>query len=137
MKLTPVYGDTIYYEIGGDATKGSMKVLDSKAFKTRDLRVSFLCVDTKGEHEPEVPKIWSNRITIKSRPFDKGPEKMIELRAAPEAPIRYTTDGSDPKILGAAYDGPFVVPKGTVFVLAVAEKNGIISEQHKIKIDWK
>lgn len=61
---------------------------------------------------------------------------MVELRSAPDAPIRYTTDGSDPKNLGAAYNAPFIVPNGSVFVLAVAEKDGLLSEQHKIGIDW-
>jgi Fn3 associated len=61
---------------------------------------------------------------------------MVELRAAPAAPLRYTTDGSDPKLCGATYDGPFVVPPGTLVVLAVAEKHGIVSECHRLNIHW-
>ena len=62
---------------------------------------------------------------------------MVELCAAPPAPICYTTDGSDPKLSGGSYDGPFVVPSGTHFVLAVAEHDGIASEVHKREITWK
>ncbi len=61
---------------------------------------------------------------------------MVELRAAPDAPIRYTTDGSDPRLSGGSYNGSFVVPPGTLLVLAVAEKNGIVSEQHRLEIRW-
>lgn len=136
LKLTPVNGDTLFYEIGSRATTGSNRISDFKAFKTGALQVSFLCVDSKKEHEPEEPKLWQNRITLKSRTFQKGADKMVELRSAPDAPIRYATDGSDPKNLGAAYNAPFIVPGGSVFVLAVAEKDGILSEQHKIGIDW-
>jgi hypothetical protein len=61
---------------------------------------------------------------------------MVELRAAPDAPIRYTTDGSDPKTSGGNYEGPFLVPLGTRLVLAVAEKQGIASETHRLDIQW-
>lgn len=136
LKLTPVNGDTIFYEVGLKATTGSNRISDFKAFKTGELQVSFLCVDSKKEHDPEEPKLWRNRITLKSKTFQKGADKMVELRSAPDAQIRYTTDGSDPKNLGAVYNAPFIVPSGSVFVLAVAEKDGILSEQHKIGIDW-
>ena len=62
---------------------------------------------------------------------------MVELRAAPDAPIRYTTDGSDPALSGGAYADPFAVPPDTRLVLAVAEKDGIASEQHRREIAEK
>jgi hypothetical protein len=58
------------------------------------------------------------------------------LESAPAAPIKYTTNGSDPKNSGGTYDSPFIVPKGTVVVLVVAEKAGITSEILNIPIDW-
>ncbi len=61
---------------------------------------------------------------------------MVELQAAPTAPIKYTTDGSHPS-QGATYEGAFVVPKGTQVVLAEAEKNGIVSLKFSMQIDWK
>ena len=137
LKLMPVYGDTIYYEVGADATADSLKVSDVKNFQTDELTMSFLCVDSTGEHDTGHPVTWHNRITIKSRVYQDGEQKMIELRAAPEAPIRYTTDGSDPKIAGVSYNSPFVVPGGTLVVLAIAEKNGIVSDLHRLEIDWK
>ena len=135
LKLTPVCGDTLYYEVGAKATSASARVSDPKQFKTRALEISFLCVDTKGDHDTGEAVTWQNRITIKSRTYQSGNDRMVELRAAPEAPLRYTTDGSDPKVCGAAYEGPFVVPPGSLMVLAVAETHGIVAE-HRLELHW-
>jgi hypothetical protein len=135
LKLTPVSGDAVHYEVGAQATPASAKILDPKQFKTAELVASFLCVDSKGEHATGAPVSWQNRITIKSRTYQRGTDKMLELRTAPAAPLRYTTDGSDPKVCGATYDGTCVVPPGTRVVLAAAEKHGIIAE-YRLDIDW-
>ena len=54
---------------------------------------------------------------------------MLELKAAPNSDgrteVRYTTDGSDPKLNGGTYDGPVAIAKGTQVVLAVAECDGV------------
>jgi hypothetical protein len=137
LKLTPVYGDTLHYEINAPATTASLPVADARAFKTSEMEVSFLCIDSTGRHQAGDPVVWRNRITIKSRTFHgPGGEKMVELRSVPTAPIRYTTDGSSPKLSGGSYDGPFVVPPGTLLVLAVAEKGGLISDEHRLEIRW-
>ncbi len=137
LKLTPVNGDNIHYEIGGVATAGSLKVSDTRNFETDELEVSFLCVDSTGEHETSSAETWRNRITLKWQEYQNGPEKMVRLESAPKAIIKYTTDGSDPKNAGGTYDGPFVVPKGTVFVLAYGQKNKISSEVYKFEINWE
>lgn len=136
LTLTAVHGNTLHYEVGAPATSASQIVSDPKNFCTSELEVSFLCVDSQGEHETGTPVTWRNRITIKSRTFASGNDKMIELKAAPHVPIRYTTDGSDPKISGGTYDGPSIVPPGTLCVLAVAEKQGIVSSPHRLDIRW-
>lgn len=69
--------------------------------------------------------------------YQDGEHKMVELRAAPEAPMRFTTSGSDPKISGVPYNEPFVVPPGTLVALAIAEKDGVVSELHRLEIDWQ
>ena len=69
------------------------------------------------------------------RPEAGGGERMVEIRAAPPAvPIRYTTDGSDPSVAGGAYTEPFAVPAGARLILAVAGKDGIVSEVHRREI---
>ena len=135
LRVTPVNGDTLYVEIGAPATAASQK-LSGRDYETDALIVSFLAADSTGKHETGEPVTWNNRITIKSRVYGSSEDKRVELRTAPPAPTRYTTDGSDPKVAGGVYDDPFAVPGGSRFVLAVAEDKGITSETHKVSVDW-
>ena len=129
LRLSPVNADTLYMEIGGNPTPASKRI--ERDIETAEIRISFLSVDSTGEHETGDPVAWTNRITLKSREFLEGERRMIELRSAPTATVRYTTDGSDPKVAGGVYDGPFAIPEGTRIVLAVAERDGIESELHR------
>jgi len=140
LKVQPVNGDTLFAEIGGEATTASQKV-ENGLYITDEMEVSFLAVDSTGTH-PTGPTItWSNRVTLKRRLYagSKG-EKMLELKAAPNkanrTEIRYTTDGSDPKLSGGVYGSPVSIPKGSPIVLAYAECQGVQSEMLKIAIDW-
>ncbi len=135
LRLTPINGDTLYVEIGAPATPASQQ-LSGRDYETADWEVSFLATDSKGEHEAGDPVSWRNRITLKSRVFQAGEDRRVELQAAPPAPIRYTTDGSDPKVAGGHYDGPFTVQRGTRYVMAVAESHGIQSDVHLLEIHW-
>jgi hypothetical protein len=81
--------------------------------------------------------MWRNRITLKYKTYQKGNDKQMELRSAPPAPIRYTSDGSDPQVTGAAYEDPFTILKGSPLILAYAEKEGIRSEVIRIPINWE
>lgn len=133
LKISAVNGDVIYYDFGAAASTASAR-LDKPELDTPELRVSFLVVDSTGVHETGDPYTWNNRITIKYRFFQSGSDHMLELRAAPSAPICYSTDGSDPKLAGATYDGPFRVPKGSLLVLAYAERDGIASQVERINV---
>jgi hypothetical protein len=138
LRIDTVHGDQVHYEFGGTpATTGSPKVENLGAFKTKELHLSFLAVDSKGKSETGPARPWRNRITLKYRLFQDNADKRCELQAAPAAEIRYTTNGSDPKSSGGTYAGPFVVPPGTVVVLAVAEKSGLVSETLRVGIDWE
>lgn len=136
LRVTPLNGDAAYMEVGAAATQASQR-LTERDVETSEFELSFLAVDTRGEHETSEAVTWRNRITLQSRVYQSGDEKMVELRAAPLAAIRYTTDGSDPKLSGGRYDEPFAVPEGTRLVLAYAEHNGIVSEAHKREITWR
>jgi hypothetical protein len=135
LKLIPQYGDRVYFEIGAPATTASNLVENLNEFRTRELKLSFLCVDSTGEHETGDPVEWQNKITLKYRVFDRGDDKVVELLSAPATTIKYTTDGSNPKEYGGICDGEIIVPKDSAFVLAVAEAQGIYSETIQIKID--
>jgi len=135
LKLTPKYGDRILYEIGSPATEASLPVETPQQFKTRELVLYFLCVDTTGEHATGKPQKWNNQITLQYRTYDKGTDLMVELKSAPAVPIHYSTDGSNPKVNGGTYDGEFSVPETSTHILAIAEKEELFSETLTIKID--
>jgi len=135
LKITPVHGDKVYYEIGDtDPTKSSMRVEAFNGFKTKELKLKFICVDSKGKHEQGKSEPWQNTINLKYWVYQQGEDWMVELEAYPRGDIRYTTNGSDPKSLGATYDAPFPVPKGCQLVLAIASRDGIVSPQEKIDL---
>jgi len=137
LKLSPVNADTIFAEVGGVATSAS-KRLEDRTYETAEMEVSFLAVDSAGQHKIGEAVSWRNTITIKSRAYRSGKDMMVELKAAPpEAPVRYTTDGSNPKTHGGTYEGPFPVQKKTKFVQAVSEWKGVTSETHTLTISWE
>lgn len=128
LRLIPVHADKVHYEIGGTATTGSALVPDLQKFATTDLRLSFLAVDSTGQHDTGPATTWQSRITLKHRFFQQGEQRMCEILAAPPVPIFYTTDGSTPSTASGVYEESFPVPDGTICVLAVGEKDGIRSE---------
>lgn len=132
LRVTPVNGDVVYAEIGAPATPASRKI--ERVNETGELRLSFLAVDSSKEHETGEPVEWTNRITLRSREFISGEQRMVEIKAAPAATVRYTTDGSDPKVAGGIYEEPFAVPEDTRLVLAIAEQDGIESDLHRLEI---
>jgi len=137
LKITPQNGDKVYYEINGDATTGSSEVPDFNAFKTSELALTFLCVDSTGKHTTGALTRWENNVQLQYNSFDKNGKNYIELKASsPKVTIKYTTDGSNPKNSGGVYDDVFEVPNGTKFVQAIAvhEKLGIYSEPISIPI---
>ena len=137
LKITPVHGDTVYYDYGSEATTASAKVEDWRDFKINEINASFLCEDSSKVHNTGKPHEWHNKLTLKKRVFGDQNEKKVELQSAPAgAVIKFTTDGSSPRNNGGVYDGPITVIKGAKMVLAIAEKDGITSEQLQVDLEW-
>lgn len=139
LKVTPLQGDTVYYEIGETKpTTGSLKVSEAEGgfnnFRTRELKLTFLCIDSSGAHETGETVVWKNTLAIKHRVFQQGEDWRVELHAVPRGHIRYTTNGADPLTAGGAYDTPFTLPKDCRFVLTVAEEDGLRSVVEKIDV---
>ncbi len=133
LKITPLHGDTVFYETGdSEPTRSSMKVDSYKGFTVQALKYKFVCIDSTGKHKKGASEKWANTITLKRRVFQQGDDWMVELKAIPNADIKYTTDGSDPKVMGAVYNSPFPVPESSPFVLAIARRGGISSALEKI-----
>ncbi len=137
LKVRPKYGDKVYYEIGGVATTASMEVDDNNNFRTYELELSFLCLDSSSEHPTGDAILWRDEPKVRYQIRDIAEGKVLKLETNPKANIRYTTDGSNPKENGGIYDGEFVIPEGTTFVQFVAEYKGNYFNVESIKIDKK
>jgi hypothetical protein len=137
LKIIPKFGDVVYYEFNQPATEASDKITDFNSWKTDEMVVYFLCVDSKMEHETGKQLKWVNKITLRYNTYDAGDQKKMRLEtSASDAIIRYSTDGSEPKDNGAAYAGDFIIPQNTRFIQAIADKNGVCSEKLQISINW-
>lgn len=121
LKLQPIHGDIIYYDIGQDATPSSMKVENLESFKTKELKLSFLCEDSKGENNLGDPVEWTRDVKVKYQIYDKDSKQFMKLMAtSDDVEIYYTTDGSNPQESGGIFVEDFPIPKGTKFVQAIA-----------------
>ncbi len=140
LKIQPHNGDTVYYEINGDATTASMAVEDLNNFRTKELKLSFLCVDSKGVNTTGPVESWTRIINLQHKVYDKGGRANVELKTvSPNLKIKYTTDGSNPRESGGIYEGEFVIPEGTKYIQAVAlnEALGIYSNILQIEVKQK
>ena len=81
--------------------------------------------------------VWTNKISLKGRSYSQGSDTFFQIFSIPPAPVRYTTDGSDPLSRGVPYNGDFIVPPGTKIVAAVAEKDGVVSSVVNFPVDAK
>ena len=54
----------MYYEVGGTATEASLEVEKLNDFTTNELKLSFLCVDSSGEHGTGEPINWTNGVKV-------------------------------------------------------------------------
>lgn len=135
LKIKIRYGDKVYYDTNNIPTKQSMEVVDLDNFKTKELKINFLCIDSTGTNETGEVYQWNNKIDLKYNKFNKNNKLYIELKSIPTATIKYTTDGSNPKEHGYIYYKEFEVPDDCLYVLVIAQKDGIESNQLNIKID--
>lgn len=140
LKIQPHNGDMVHYEINGDATEASMVVEDIHNFKTKELKLSFLCVDSTGKNTTGPVEYWTRKINLQHKIYDKDGKSNVELKAtSPNVTIRYTTDGSNPKESGGVYEESFIIPEGTKFIQAIAvnESLGVYSDVMQIEVKEK
>ena len=140
LKIQPLNGDRVHYEINGDATEASMVVEDIHNFKTKELKLSFLCVDSTGKNTTGPVEYWTRKINLQHKIYDKDGKSNVELKAtSPNVTIRYTTDGSNPKESGGVYEESFIIPEGTKFIQAIAfnESLGVYSDVMQIEVKEK
>lgn len=134
LRIIPQYGSVVHYEYGSDPTTGSQTIEDLENFKTDQVDVRFLCIDPSGEHETGEVVTWKNKIDIRYKTHDENGQKFVTLQAFPQADIKYTTDGSDPREHGGTYESPFPVPDGTKYVQAIAHRDGVWSNELRFEV---
>ena len=127
LQVVPRHGDRVHYEEGGAAATVNAPLVQNGRLETDAVRVSFLAVDGKGEHETGDPVAWQNQIVVKHKISYRDGQRWIELRAIPRGTIRYTLDGSNPRN-GGVYGGEFTLPAGATMLQAYAECEGVEAE---------
>lgn len=135
LKVIPQFGDKVYYEVGGTATQVSEPVQDLNHFITSELKLSFLCIDSNGEHEPGDALEWKCDIKIKNDVKTTANGTSIKFQAHPKAKILYTTDGSNPKVNGGVYNGEFIAPVNATYIQVVAEHSGEYFDLQTIHVE--
>jgi hypothetical protein len=142
LHISPLNGDTIFYEYGDTTpTTASKKLQDWKndhyVFKTKEMEVNFLCVDSTGKHETGNAILWKNTINLKYGKNFINNIWQLEIKAIPTGEIYYTTDGSDPVTNGARYNGPINIPENCKFVRAIAKYKGQVYAKEDFLVDIK
>jgi hypothetical protein len=102
--------------------------------QTTALKLSFLAVDSAGDHEIGDPREETNPITMKYNYAYREGARRVTLKAIPTGTIRYTLDGSNPRNGGIWDRNEVIVPDGRDVLLAIAEARGIWSEQIRVDV---
>ena len=132
--MSPRHGDRVHYEEGGSSATVNSPLIQSGRLETTALKVSFHAVDSTGEHETGNPREEVNPVTLKYDYAYREGARRVTLKAIPRGTIRYTLDGSNPRNGGVCDTGEVVVPDGRDVLLAIAEAQGIWSEQLRVDI---
>jgi hypothetical protein len=134
FQVGPRHGDRVHYEEGGSPATVNSPLIQGGRLETTALKVSFLTVDSTGDHETGDPREEENPITLKYDYAYREVARRVTLKAIPSGTIRYTLDGSNPRNGGVCDTGEVVVPDGRDVLLAIAEAQGIWSEQLRVDV---
>src|SRR5262249_10411832 len=85
-------------------------VVQNGRLQTTALKVSFLAVDSTGEHETGDPRPETNPITLKYDYAYRDGSRRVRLKAIPTGTIRYSFDGSNPRNGGVCDGSELVIP---------------------------
>lgn len=135
LKVRPVRGDRIYFDIGADPTTASQEI-DQVVFITKEISINFICVDSSKEDPHPTGNVSRFMCKVplryKTRYCSEG--QVLVLEAHRKYEIRYTTDGSNPKESGGVYTNEILLPKGCKFVRTVVNYKDKVVEEKDIKI---
>ena len=114
----------IHYAEDG-AVSAASPVLNDETLKTKAYRAQFLAIDPNGKFDTGEVTTWNNKLTIRAK---QDSARTVELFVAPNAAMKYTLDGSEPRN-GADYVGPIALGAGSVKLLVFAEGGGLEAKQ--------
>lgn len=81
---------------------------DLDNFTTTDATLYFLAVDSEGKHLSGEPQRWIAELKVRHQVKAIADKRLVTLECVPNAGMRYTTDGSNPKE-GVQYEQPFEI----------------------------
>ena len=130
LRVRPVYGTTVYYEIGAEPSSASSKA--TNPFITKETELYFRCVDESPDPHPtgETRRYLCNAPFFHEQRGSSG-GNIMRFETHPKYEIRYTTDGSNPKETGGIYNGEFLIPKDSKYIrVAVYNHDTLIHEEN-------
>jgi hypothetical protein len=133
FQVSAKHGDRVHYEEGGRPATINSPLVQNGQLRTSALKVSFLAVDSTGEHETGESRLEQNPITLKYDYAYRNGSRRITLKAVPTGTIRYSSDGSNPRN-GGVSDGEIIIPDGRDVLLAIADAQGIWSEPLRVDV---
>lgn len=128
LKIDTVYAsDTpkVYYQEDGEVSESSL-LLTGFILRTKALRVQFLAIDPTGQNLKGVPKKWENKLVIRNH-FDQV-SRIVKLFVAPQANLKYTIDGSNPRY-GIPYEHPIQLNENETDIQIFAEIDGLEAQK--------
>jgi len=140
LKVKPVRGNCVYYDIGAEPTTASNKV-EQQLLVTKEPSAWFVCYDmenTENPHPTGKAKKWLGQAPLKrEQRQNANGNSVLELRTNEAYEIRYTTDGSSAKESGGIYNGEIVLPLECKFVRVALYYKGDLVFDEIITVDAK
>ena len=140
LKVKPMRGNSVYYDIGSEPTTASNKV-EQQMLVMKDPAAWFICYDTESAENPHPTgnaKKWLGQAPLKrEQRLNANGNNVLELKTNKAYEIRYTTDGSNPKESGGIYTSEIILPTDCKYVrVAVYYKGDLVTEED-ISVDVK
>lgn len=136
LKIVPRYGDRVFYEKGRTVSEESSIIGDLNHFETAALELSFLCMDTSGEHPTGDVVIWKRPIHIKHKMITLENGIQVTLEAPYGVKLRYTLDETEPNENGFVYNAPFFIYDDIKMIRVVAIVGGECRASESIPVEY-
>ena len=100
LTLTPRNAATapcVYVAKTAAVSDRDQQVQDLEDFRTPEATLYFIAVDSAGKYQIGEPIRWTADLTVRHEVHNVADSRKVELRCTPNAEMRYTLDGTNPK----------------------------------------